>query len=40
MDLRATAAVVGVEPFFVPLKVVATIFGATRHTWIFTGGFV
>jgi hypothetical protein len=40
MGLWTTITVVGVEPFFVPLKVLATIFGFAGHTWVFAGSFV
>jgi len=38
--LGATIAVVGVEPFFVPLKVLAAVFGFAAHALVFTCSFV
>jgi hypothetical protein len=38
--LWATVTVVGVEPFFVPLKVLAALFGFAAHTLIFTCSFI
>jgi hypothetical protein len=31
---------VSIEPFFVPLEVLATFFGSTGHTRVFMGSFV
>ena len=38
--LWAAVTVVGVKPFFVPLKVLAAFFGFAAHALVFSCGFV
>ena len=38
--LWTTITVIGVEPFFVPLEVLAAAFGLAGHTWVFASNFV
>ena len=40
LGAAVAAALVGVEVFFVPLKVLAALFGFTFHAGVFAGGFV